>query len=382
LGQGTALRKQAIIDNNQNILFDVSNLANNKKYIARLVRRKGVYDSRPELDVPDEELSFTTTSARFTKEGQYDYEILPAKVIKLKSKKYDTQKELFKFHFGTSKYNNLNEKVSAMTFSGPKYRLPNLQVMDFKLENGIENFDEFDVLGYTTKPSSASSQVITNKGLVQSNIYYNFEEEIGGANINFNFLGNDNILEVHAYKYDLALQFKNYIKGLSYLYFRNVKNLSHDIKTNITISEFNTMLDQNYYGAIEAFDLPLGNGTGNINVSSGITNMSNSSYQPPKRFIITIEHAAHYFWDDLNNKWVMSAIMNNTAFNTHLKNNNPTLYSLVNYYINSEPNGGQLLNCQSGKFGMIYKYPFKDKFNVGTKKVFEYKTLGSCTSID
>jgi hypothetical protein len=90
------------------------------------------------------------------KADEYDYKVLPARMVSLgRAASASVEKDLYKFYFRTSKFDNLSDKLASLTWQDAKYALPGmLEDVIHNAVNPVEGFDVFEIEGYRRQASS------------------------------------------------------------------------------------------------------------------------------------------------------------------------------------------------------------------------------------
>lgn len=374
----------------QNITFNVDKLVNNKKYITKLMRKKGLFSTGPSYFNDTYAVNTTvSSSADFsqTSSGEYNFKILPAKFITLGNPgPSPSEKKLFQIYFKTSKYDNLNQKLNSMVWSSPRYKSATYNDIIHDATNPDESFDEFEIEGYISRPSSDpdnpltsyDSQVISNKSLIRSGIFFNgiesFEENT------FGYLGRDKvILNNHTSKYKIPNDFKSYLNTLSAGVRSQISVHINRLKLGITDEDAVNMTTQTYNYTLGPLSLAgLSSGILANNIDYGFA-VEPTVPPPARRFSITVKYGTKYFMDQNVNKTAISSILE--VIGTNLSQSNPTLYNAVSTYLNTAP-AGKIWNCDATKLGIAYQFPYRDYKVTGTKKTKNYLTPGANCNAD
>ncbi len=387
-GGEPSIKEHAIATDFQNISFNVDRLKPNQVYNATLRRVKGVFSSHNAIAYVPSNISATYANAVFTnkKEGEYEYNILPARMVSLgTAASASVEKDLFTFYFRTSQFDNLHEKVDAITWNAPRYAL--LGTLEDIIHDGVnpeEGFDVFEMEGYQRQPRT--NFFTTQNGFVKSGVHYQVGEYYG-ENRPFDYLGNDEVIiqnnlmhfespnALSEYHSSLLSYIRTKVNTPTYTSISTELNSIHGrLKFGIPVSK---IAKQFYNSTLGPYIITQPSNSVSINLPINLFTQSGSTFSPPppKTFKVRLEYGTQYFINDFFNK---SEIVNYLAIGgTYLELNNLSLYRRLSGFVN-QPVVGNIWHCQDAAFGIIYQFPWLDSNQIGTKWKKDYVTPGPC----
>jgi len=376
---GPNVKVDAQVLYNKIINFDVSQLNPNVQYIANFKRELSYNQYAADYNFQNVAILSSNQSSTYrkSKENEYDYEILPARLVSLGNSAQVDQsaRSLFKFTFKTSKYNTLKAKIDPLTWQTPVYESNTKHNIIHTIKAPAEDFDIYDMNGYSSFPSG-SPNGIQNGGLIQSGIHYVRGENLGSAD--FSFLYNDKIVEHVDDNYFYACKnyniWRNALTGQTKTIVQNLANGIPSFQYRMNIINIVT---QHYNFVRDPVTFPVySNSVSTFDYGSGLAEFIGDA--PQKQLTFKVLYGTRGNILDMLNKIYLNRHMVN-GIDIILNQMNHTLYLNVNQYINS-PMSLQLEPCKPTKLGLIYKIP--DVNNQLVKSTFtkNYKTPGSCVA--
>ncbi|MBK8699347.1 MAG: hypothetical protein IPN29_07275 [Saprospiraceae bacterium] len=389
LSNGDAvIKEKANTDDNRNITFKTDRLQPSTVYRVNLMRVKGLYSNSPyAMAIPNlTYATYSTTAFNRREEGLFNYNILPARMVTLGSAaSASTEKSLFQFHFRTSQYDNLEDKLEGLTWKEPKYAVTDfLEDIHHEAINPVESFDVFEMEGFQTNTQSLES--MTHKGLIRYGTYYLPSGQEIYEETPFQYLGNDAVIvsnnpiyfEVPTAARDYHSALLSHIRSTASTSAYNLLKMQLD---NIILKELdykirvNKLVEQYYNATLGPFQLPQSNNGIAIQGVGTFETSTSPNLPPQKKLRISIKYGTEYFLVKFNNSSHLADYLSYAG--NYLRNNNQSLYNQISSYVNT-PSAGTIWHCQDAKYGIIYRFPWIGGIQTGSKITRQYATPGPC----
>lgn len=377
-GSGEIISENVIVENHQNLTFNIGRLENNTKYIPMLKRIPG--DMLQAMNPSN--MNLASVSSFNYQTADYSYEVIPAKMVSLpnQSNKDPYIKTLFKYLFKTSQYNTFLQKMQALEWHPPVLQSANIQNINHIITGHEEDFDEYDIVGY--KRSSVSEQDTSQAiPLIKSGIHYAVGENYGEV-YDFGFLSNDKMIEqVESSICLVCNKYNNWKSELTSVMRTQINLLTRSVppfqfRMKLTDPEIVTT---SYNYLLSRLVFPVPNSSGQGAMTPPLVAANTAQQYEEKKLKVKILYGTK--GNSMNLQNLVNLINIEDKVGHLIKGNNASLYNQIIGFINYPPAFG-LEPCKSVKVGMVYRIPTVEGYQIISKKTKNYKTPGSCETPD
>lgn len=425
-----AFKRTITVNPNNKILeFNTSSLENNKAYQCKIVRvldpsitngamiagaqvaTDASYQANTNIQyaqISNIQQNGYTTSAdvRYVKAGEYDFRIIPQKLIKLNaSDDIPTEHVLFEYRFKTSQYNTLTQKMGNSPWTLNKLTF-GMDILDLKTYVS-EPFDKIDLQGWQGRDENGTK---TFPPLISFGSNLQYGEDVGGNSFGYlpfdAIAARENNIEIYRLP-NAAIAFA----AANSLGLKDAWNLT-TLKTRFdgnAVSNFPQMvlfdvpIGQNplsqdaptvapgidlgsmqYQAASQSSTSSAQNSSPSSPVlvasSAGRTSAksANSPFPstPASNFQIRLNHGIQLYRHFRHNKNKFSSTISGPGdIMGWIKSKNASLESRLSYYILSDPYDYIKVECLDNvRYGSVYQYPTTQlgMYGIGSKQTINF----------
>ena len=218
------------------------------------------------------------------------------------------EKDLFTFYFRTSQFDNLHEKVDAITWNALRYAL--LGTLEDIIHDGVnpeEGFDVFEMEGYQRQPRT---NFLPLKMVLLSPEFIIKWVNIMEKTDLFDYLGNDEVIiqnnlmhfespnALSEYHSSLLSYIRTKVNTPTYTSISTELNSIHGrLKFGIPVSK---IAKQFYNSTLGPYIITQPSNSVSINLPINLFTQSGSTFSPPppKTFKVRLEYGTQYFIND------------------------------------------------------------------------------------
>lgn len=350
-GNNIIIKEPVTVSNFQVLTFNVNQLPNSTTFLS-LLKRERDYGNGLHSQIPTNLSMMQANSSTYqVNNANAQYEILPAKMVTLGSSAVsDKEKTLYKFIFKTSKHNTFKEKYDEFVWSEPSLSSTFIQDIKFNVAGMTEDFDEYDIIGFSNSNSNKIS-------LVDAGVFYSFGENYGNIE-DFNYLGNDKIItQVDKDYFHTCRAYNGWRDQLTNPLKTRVQNLTQGLGYFKYRMDHLTMVNFSYTRVQELLSIPTPSSSGAMMLpaNAGFATATSGAPAPlPRSLRLKIQYGIQGLGLTAQNQYLM---MNHLQkIGTILQANKPSLYNSANSFVNS-PLSFYINVCQDAKVGFIYRIP-------------------------